>query len=109
MGPVIAACVGWILVGLTTFTRFDAVGIEIREPFPWNRRVYDYSRVTAIEHRASYQAPGGTFRRSHHVVVFDDGTTWSTRDGIRSPVPERDQQIAQLIREKSGQEIVEMP
>jgi hypothetical protein len=109
-GLVIAGCVVCVLVGLTTFTRFDADGIEIRRPFSRHSRFYGYARVNAIEHRASHRAPSGEIVKGfNHVVLFDDGTIWSTYDGLRVPIPELDQMIVQLISEKARRGVVEKP
>ncbi len=68
------------------------------------------ARVRAIEHRTMVRAPNGNTGNSpHFVILFDDGTSWSTRDGLRDPVPEVDQQIANFVSRRSGQAIVDRP
>ena len=66
--------------------------------------------VRAIEHRTTVRAPSGNTGRSpHYVIRFDDGTSWSTRDGLRDPVPQVDDPIVQFVSRRSGQAIVDRP
>ena len=100
----------FFLAGVTSFSRFTDTGIEIRRPFSFRSRFYEYTRVRAIEHRATSRAPAGnTMRRPEHVILFDDGTSWSSSEGLRDPVPALDGRIAQLVSERSKRPIIEQP
>jgi hypothetical protein len=105
----IGSSVGFV-AGVTSFARFDETGVEIGRPLSFRNKFYPYKSVKSIEHRATFRAPNGnTIQRTHYVVVFDDGTSWNTREGLRDPVPESDDRIAQLVAQKSGRPIVEQP
>jgi hypothetical protein len=98
------------LAGVTSFARFDEAGVEIGRPLGFRSTFYRYARVKAIEHRATFRAPNGnTIQRPHYVILFDDGTSWSTRGGLRDPVPDLDGRIAQLVARESGRSIEEQP
>ena len=63
-----------------------------------------------IAHPATSRAPiGSTIPRPHHVILFDDGTSWSSDEGLRDPMPVVDGQIAQLVSERSKRPITEQP
>ena len=105
----VGSSVGFV-AGVTSFARFDEAGVEIGRPLGFRSKFYTYKSVKSIEHRATFRAPNGNnVRRPHYVVAFDDGTSWSTREGLRDPVPESDDRIAQLVAQKSGRSIVEQP
>jgi hypothetical protein len=98
------------LAGVRSFARFDEAGVEIGRPLAFRSTFYPYARVKAIEHRATFRAPNGnTIRRPHYVILFDDGTSWSTRGAFRDPVPEIDERIVQLVARRSGRSIEEQP
>jgi hypothetical protein len=98
------------LAGVTSFSRFTDAGIEIQRPLSFRSAFYEYARVKAIEHAATFRAPiGKTVKRPHYVILFEDGTSWSSREGLRDPVPEVDRQIAQLVSQRSGRPIIEQP
>ena len=100
----------FFLAGVTSFARFTDAGVEIGRPLSFTSHFREYARVRAIEHRATYRASdGNAVRRPHHVILFDDGTSWSTREGLRDPVPEVDQEIAQLVSRRSGRAVVSRP
>jgi hypothetical protein len=100
----------WFLAGVTSFSRFTNVGVEIERPLSFRSQFHDYAGVELIEHRATFQHPSGTTeKRPHYVIHFDVGTSWSSREGLRDPVPEVDDQIAQLVSRQSGRPIVERP
>jgi len=99
-----------LFVGTRTFTRFQEDGIVISRPFGLRRHFYGYGRVEAIEHRATFQAPNGKIiDRPHYVLRFNDGASWSTREGLRDPEPDRDRMIAKLVSERSKRPIKEIP
>ena len=78
-------------------------------PAIWALPAYEYTRVRGIEHRATFQAPNGNIiRRPHFVIVFDDGTSWSS-DGPHESTPETASRIAQLVSRRSGRAIAELP
>lgn len=105
IGSVITYC-----AGMTSFTRFDEKGIQIGRPLTFRSTFYAYRRVSAIEDRATLQARNGNIiARPHYVIMFDDGSSWSTRQGLRDPVPELDEQIARLVEKRSGKLIVKRP
>lgn len=98
------------LAAVTSFSRFTETGVEIRRPLSLRSRFYEYSRVKAIEHRATFQAPiGNTVKRPHHVIIFDDGTSWTSLDGLRDPVPELDGRIVQLVSQRSQRPVIKQP
>jgi hypothetical protein len=100
----------WFLAEVTSFTRFTDAGVEIQRPLSLSSRFYEYARVQAIEHRIpSLVRNGNTVRYPHYVILFDDGTSWSSREGLRDPVPDLDEQIASLVSRRSQQPIVEKP
>lgn len=102
--------IGFFLVS-RTYTRFEDRRVEIGRPFALRAATYDYGRVTAIEHRATFVAPSGkVIHRPHHIFRFDDGTAWDARTStLRDPVPGLDGEIADLISRRSGRPIVEIP
>jgi hypothetical protein len=96
--------------GVTSFARFAEAGVEVGRPLSFRSRFYEYTRVRAIEHRATFRAPNGkTVQRPHYVILFDDGAYWSTREGCRDPVPEVDEPIVRFVSRLSGRAIVERP
>ncbi len=98
------------LAGVTSFSKFTDAGIEIQRPLSFRSGFYEYARVQAIEHRATFRAPiGNTVQCPHYVILFDDGTSWSSHEGLRDPVPEVDGQIAQLVSQRSKRPIIEQP
>jgi hypothetical protein len=100
----------FFLAGVTSFSRFTDIGIEIQRPLSFRSGYYEYARVRAIEHRATLRAPmGNTVQCPHYVILFDDGSSWSSRDGLRDPVPDVDRQIAQLVSQRSKRMIIEQP
>jgi hypothetical protein len=99
-----------LVAGVTSFARFDEAGMEIGRPLGFRSKFHDYKSVKTIEHRTTFVAPNGTtVQRPHYVISFDDGTSWSTREGLRDPLPESDDRIAQLVAQKSGRPIIEKP
>lgn len=107
---VFAGSAVFFLGVVTTFTRFTDTGIQIGHPLSFRIDFHEFTRVRAIEHRATFRAPNGaTVRRPHFVIHFDDGTSWSTRQHLRDPVPEVDEQIAQLVSRRSGRAIMSRP
>jgi hypothetical protein len=100
----------FFLAGVTTYSRFTDAGVEIHRPLSFRNPFYEYARVKAIEHQATFRAPiGNTVKRPHYVILFDDGTLWSSREGLREPVPEVDDQIARLVSQRSKRPIIEQP
>jgi len=98
------------VAGVTTFARFTEAGIEIGRPLSFHSRFYEYARVQAIEHRATSRAPSGNaVERTHFVILFDDGASWSTLAGLRHPVPEVDGRIAELVSRRCRRAIIERP
>jgi hypothetical protein len=94
----------------TGFSRFTDAGIEIQRPFSFHSVYYAYARVRSIEHRATCRAPIGTIiSRPHHVIEFDDHTSWSSREGLRDPVPAVDGEIARFVSQQSKRPIIEQP
>ena len=43
------------------------------------------------------------------IPPFEDGTSWSSREGLRDPVPKVDGQIAELVSQRSKRPITEQP
>jgi hypothetical protein len=100
----------FFLASVTTFSRFTEEGVEIQRALSFRSTFYDYGRVQLIEHRATFRASNGkTVDRPHHVILFDDGTTWDSREGLRDPLPELDGQIVQLVSRRSARPILERP
>ena len=100
----------FFVAGATNFTRFTDAGIEIQQPFAFRPTFYGYNRVRFIELWATARAPSGNkLAQSHLVIVFDDRTSWSSREGLRLPVREIDGKIAQLVSERSKRPIVKQP
>jgi hypothetical protein len=98
------------LAGVKSFARFEEGGVKIGRPLAFRSVCYSYACVQAIEHRVTFRAPNGnTIRRPHYVILFDDGTSWSTRGVFRDPVPELDGRIAQSVARRSGRSIMEQP
>ncbi|WP_435005276.1 hypothetical protein P12x_003171 [Tundrisphaera lichenicola] len=93
-----------------TYTRFTKDGIEIARTLSLQGALYEYNRVRSIERRSTFRAPNGnTIHLPHFVLNFDDGGSWSTREGFRDPEPELDGQIARWISRRSGRAIIEVP
>lgn len=106
---VTGALIYFPLVAGYFFARFTDAGVEIGRPLPLRGRFYTYERVRAIEHRATFRAPIGTIvPRPHHVVLFDDGNSWST-DGRFTDAPGEAERIAQFVSQRSGRPIAERP
>jgi hypothetical protein len=98
------------VAGVTSFTRFTDDGIEIQRPLSFRSDFYSYARVRAIEHRAIDRTPIGiTFKRPHHVILFDVGNSWDSSSGLRDPVPDVDGRIARLVSQRSKRPIIEQP
>lgn len=107
---IFAGSAVFFLAGVTSFARFTDAGIVIERPLSFRSEFRAYSRVRAIEHRATVPAGNGkAARRPHHVILFDDGTSWSTREGLRDPVPDVDAQVAQFVSRRSGRAIIDRP
>jgi hypothetical protein len=108
---VVAGSAVFFLAGVTSFARFTESGINIGRPLSLRSESYEYARVRAIEHRSTIQGPGDNkIGRPHYVIHFDDGTSWSTLDGLlRVPEPELDGRMAQLVSDRTGRGIVERP
>ncbi len=106
----LAGAAVWFMAGTRSFATFDETGIEFGRPFAFRTSFHSYTRVVTIEHRATYRAMiRNIFKGPHYVIVFDDGSSWSTRDWFRRPVPALDRQIAAMVARKSGRWIVERP
>jgi hypothetical protein len=100
----------WFVVGVRTFARFDGVGVEMRRPLSLRSTFHSYASIKAIEHRATFVAPNGNVvNRPYHIIVFDDGSSWSTNGGLRDPVPELDARIVEMVSRESGKPIQERP
>jgi hypothetical protein len=98
----------FFVAGVRSFARFDEGGVEIGRPLAFRSTYYGHDRIKAIEHWARFKVPIG-MTIEHHVIVFDDGSSWSTRDAFRDPVQDLDEQISQLVSHQSGRPIVEHP
>ena len=102
----------FFLAGVTYFARFDESAVEIGRPLEFRAIFYIYSQVKSIEHRETDRAPSGDIvQRPHYVILFDDGTSWSTVSFFRGnrTKPDLDGQIAQLVARESGRSIEERP
>lgn len=106
---VIGSAIGFV-AGVTTFARFEQDGMEIGRTFELRSTRYGYERVAAIEHRTTFLARDGSrISRPHHVIRFDDGSSWSTREFLRVPLPGPDGQLAEFVAQRSGKPITECP
>jgi hypothetical protein len=91
------------------FARFTDSGVEIGRPLPFLGRSFAYEQVRAIEHRAAIRSSNGNLiPRPHHVILFDDGTSWSTENLFR-PGPEEEEKLVRLVSRRSGRAVVEPP
>jgi hypothetical protein len=100
------------LANVTYFARFDESAVEIGRPLEFRTKFYLYSQVKSIEHRETDRAPSGDIIQCpHYVILFDDGTSWSTVSSFRGnrTKPDLDGQIAQLVARESGRSIEERP
>jgi hypothetical protein len=96
-------------VSVRSFARFTGSGIEIGRLVPPGRRFYEYERVRSVEHCESFRAPiGSIVRQPHYVIVFDDGTTWSS-NGVQNPPQEVAEGIARLVAQRSGRTVIARP
>jgi hypothetical protein len=98
------------VAGATSFSRFTDAGIEMQRPFAFRPSFYGYNRVRFIEHHLTSRAPmGNKVAGPHLVIVFDDGTSWNSREGLRVPVPKMDGRLEQLVSERSKRPIIKQP
>lgn len=104
---ILAGSVLFFLAGVTSYARFTEAGVEIGRRLSFHGKFYEYRRIAGIEHRATFQAPAGnTVERPHYVILFDDGSYWSTREGCRDPVPKLDDPVVKYVSSRSGKAIV---
>jgi hypothetical protein len=81
----------------------DQAGVEVGRPLSFQSTYYDYARVKKIEHRATFRAPNGNIITSpHYVIIFDDGSSWSSRRTFHDRAADPSDQIAQLVAKQSG-------
>jgi hypothetical protein len=96
----------FLLGGLTSVTRITTHGIDVGHAFALKRAFYAYPQVTTIRHLASFRASDGTVvHRPHYVIVFDDGAHWSTRQGLRDPMPAFDAAVMRYVAQRSCRSI----
>jgi hypothetical protein len=96
-------------VAVRSFARFTGSVVEIGRAVPPGKSFYEYTRVRSVEHRESFRAPIGTIvRQPHCVIVFDDGTTWSS-NGVQNPPQEVAERIARLVAQRSGRTVTARP
>jgi hypothetical protein len=80
------ACGAGIGLVLNWYTRLTDDAIYVRHPLSFDEVRYPYSRVAAIAYVATFTAPNGNIvHRPYFAIRFDDGTTWTTRSGLRDP------------------------
>ena len=97
-----AATVVFFACAVNSTTRFTKDDVKVGNAFSFEARSQPYERVTAVLHRATFEAPSGKIvRRPHYVVQFADGTEWSTRQGLREPEPQLDAQVARFVAERA--------
>lgn len=105
---VVAGVVVFFLAGITSFTRFTYSGIEIARPLWFRTEFYPYRSVREIERfPVSSTLSGNPRPLAHWVIRFDDGTSWSTCDGLRDPSPVDDVKVERLVSRQSGLKVIE--
>lgn len=106
---IIAGSAVFFVVAVRSFARFTEAGVEFGRPLSFRGSFYKYTRVQAIEHRATFRAPiGNSVQRPHYVILFDDGASWSSEDFLGATHDEA-YRIAQLVSVRSGRAIAERP
>jgi hypothetical protein len=104
---ILVGSVVFFVAGVTNFARFTELGVEIGRPLSFRTRFYDYRRIEAIEHRATFQAPAGnTLERPNYVILFDDGLSWGTAEGCLDPDPRVDDPIVRYVSLRSRKPIL---
>jgi hypothetical protein len=85
--------------------RIGANGIDLEGGVLPSAEPIPYERVRAVQVRRSFEAPSGNrVRRTHHAIVFDDGTEWTTKDSLRRPRGS-DLEAMQYVAQRSGRAI----
>ena len=93
-------------IGLNCYTRITDRAIVISGPLDFHERRYSFDQVESIGSVARYTAPSGkSVLRPHYAIRFKDGTTWTTRDGLREPDPLRDCPMIEFVADAGGKPI----
>ena len=100
------AAAAFVVAGINYTTVFDERGVTTKTLWGSDDGFHAYSAITSIRKQNTFIAPNGNVvHRPHYVIVFTDGTQWTTRDGLRTPLPAYDTKLMQFVAEKSGRMI----
>ncbi|MFH2045686.1 MAG: hypothetical protein ABIK92_11130 [Pseudomonadota bacterium] len=103
---VIIASVAISLAG-DTYTCFTENKIIVDSFWAFDEKTYAYADVDSIYHVSHTISPAGNIRKSpHYVLKFSDLKYWSTCEGLRDPVPERDAKVIEFLVKKTGLKII---
>jgi hypothetical protein len=113
VGRVLAA--GMILLsavavpmGLDCYTRFTDEAVHVNTFFSLGERRDPYADATEIRRIATFRAPNGNvIARPYFVLIFQDGSRWSSRDGLHDDDAKRDQAILAFVSRRSGKPVSE--
>jgi len=103
LGPLFLGLIVFRIDNYTAFTK-DAMVVS---PF-WSlgkEEIHPYQDVQGVYAVAGWHARFQDVDKPHHVIVFKDGTVWTTGDGMRAPRPDSDRLFIQHIAERSGHPI----
>ena len=107
--PIVVLAVAAVVIGINTYTQFKDDAIVIKRPVAWRPVAYPYGRVAAVAEVARLVAPNGNLvDRTHYVIRFDDGTSWTSEDGMHEGEPEHDRAAVTFAAEAAGKAILNL-
>jgi hypothetical protein len=109
VGAYILAAGMLVAAGLNCYTQVTDRAIVIKAMLAVEKRQYSFDKVEMIAAVARFTAPiGNSVERPYHVIRFNDGATWTTRDSLRVPDPVKDREIMEFVAKASGKPIKEI-
>jgi hypothetical protein len=100
----------WIAARIDSYTAFTEDAMIVNSMWSFGReQVRPYQNVRGIFAVDGYHARFEDVHKPRHVLVFKDGTRWTTGDDMRAPRPDTDAIFIDHIARKSGQPVMNLP
>jgi hypothetical protein len=100
----------WIALRIDSYTAFTQDAMILNSMWSLGREeIRPYQNIRGIYAVDGFHARFEDVHKPRHVLVFKDGTVWTTGDDMRAPRPETDVIFIDHIAQKSGQPVMNLP
>ncbi len=106
---VSVACAAFIFLGLDWWVRVAPDGLTVNRYLGIGEERHAFRDIRRIRTAPALVAPNGNVvARREFVVVFADGSSWSTNNGLSDPSPDDKLTLALILADRSGAEVEEV-